>query len=164
MPNRDRGITAIRVFLLRMVVKVFLKAIMQIDFVIQPRINGTPCSRLCSFTETLLDYTKTLSVFPIQRTDAINWMIAPIRLAIVVRPIFRWCIMISHKRKRSRRFLRSLSCPSFIQTFSSNPCRSSCHPDSDRQTPARRLPSRLTRTGHDEPSETLPVQSMQLLR
>ena len=65
LPDCDGGIAAIRIFLLRMMVEILLETVMQIDFIVQPWVNSTPCGGFRFLVKTLLDDTKTLSMVQI---------------------------------------------------------------------------------------------------
>ena len=98
LPNGHSRILAFCIFLPSMIVKILLESVMQVDFVRQPGVNGTPVSSLRFLVISLLNNTQPFPLFPVERAYTVNRMVAAIYRSVIARPLGRWYVVVSHKK------------------------------------------------------------------
>lgn len=101
LPDRHGGIFAILIFPFGVAVKIFLEAVMQVNFIGQPWVDGAPVGRLGLLVVSLLDHAQSPVMLLVKCADAVDRVVAAVDAPVVARPLFGWYLVISHKNKES---------------------------------------------------------------
>ena len=99
LPHGHSRIFSVLIFSFGMAVKILLEPVMQVNFIGQPWVYGTPVGRFAFLVVALLDHAQALAALFIQGTYPVHRMVAAVDTSVVVRPLLRLVvIVVSHKK------------------------------------------------------------------